>query len=106
MFLPLPPSLQSGLPTTPAAAAAAPSTDQEGQEHHQHQRLTPPPDHRQVIVTPLLDCPAELAKTVLNDPSGRKITVAVPPTPPTPNASAAGGDNASRTAAGGIPCST
>ncbi len=73
------------LPSTPGAAVAPNShhlhhieeeEDEEDEEDPRHPRpITPPADHRQVIVTPLLDCPAELASSVLNDPAGRKITV-------------------------------
>ena len=54
--------------------------------------VTPPADHRQVIVTPLLDH-VGLADTVLNDASSVKITAGPmsPPSPPAPSRNSGGG---------------
>ena len=70
---------------------------------HAHNSLiavTPPADHRQVIVTPLLDH-VGLADTVLNDAGSVKIN-AGPMSPPPPPPTAAPSRN--RGMGGGISC--
>ena len=56
--------------------------------------VTPPADHRQVIVTPILDH-VGLADTVLNDASSVKITAGPmsppSPSPPAPSRNSGGG---------------
>ena len=75
------------------AAAAAEKQQQQQQDHpgdEQQQQLsrreteTEPdlPAHRQVIITPLLDSPAELARSVMGDPAGRSIKLDDDPSGP------------------------
>ena len=71
-----------------------------GVAHAHNLMVTPPADHRQVVVTPLLDH-VGLADTVLNDAGSVKISCPPPmPTAAAPprNSNGAGGRM------GGIPC--
>ena len=66
--------------------------------HNSLMAVTPPADHRQVIVTPLLDH-VGLADTVLNDAGSVKIN-AGPMSPPPPTAA----PSRNRGMGGGISC--
>ncbi len=63
------------LHSTPPAAAGNNNSHNDEDQHMAHAPPPPPADHRQVIVTPLMECPVALATTVLNDPAGKRIDV-------------------------------